>query len=191
MKRHIYLFRHGETNFNRSNRFTGRLNSRLTPEGIKQAKFISEKLRNKKFKIAFKTSLSRSSDSLKIVLKNHPECRTIITDDRMIERSYGDLEGKFHKTVIRKFGKRQFDIWHRSYSTPPPEGESIRMVEKRVLSFIRDLLVILKKKKVNVAISAHSNSMRPFRRYFENLSIRQMMELDIPFDKYFDYSIEC
>ena len=191
MKLHIYIFRHGETNFNRSKRFTGWVNSRLTPEGIKQAKLVAERLRKKPFQIAFKTSLSRSSNSLKIVLKYHPECRRVIVDDRMIERSYGNLERKYHKTVIKNFGKRQFDIWHRSYEVPPPGGESLLMVEKRVLSFVKDLLLLMEREKVDVAISAHNNSIRPFRRYFENLTIKQMMALENPYNKYFDYSIEC
>ena len=191
MKLHIYIFRHGETNFNRNRRFTGRVNSRLTPKGIEQSNLIAEKLRKKEFQIAFKTSLSRSSNSLKIVLKHHPECKRVLVDDRMIERSYGDLERKYHKTVIKKYGKRQFDIWHRSYDVPPPGGESIKMVEKRVLSFVKDLLTLMEKEKNNVVISAHNNSMRPFRRYFENLTIKQMMALENPYEKYFEYTIEC
>lgn len=191
MKLHIYLFRHGETNFNRNKRFTGTLNSRLTSKGIKQTNMVAEKLKEKKFQIAFKTSLTRSSNSLRIVLKYHPECKKVIVDDRLIERSYGDLERKYHKTIIKKFGKRQFDLWHRSYDVSPPGGESIKMVEKRVLSFVKDLLILMKKEKVNVVISAHNNSMRPFRRYFENLTINEMMALENPYDKYFDYKIKC
>ena len=191
MKLHIYIFRHGETYYNRSRRFTGWVNSRVTSEGIKQANLIAEKLRKRRFQLAFKTSLSRSSNSLKIVLRYHPECKRVIVDDRMIERSYGDLEKKYHKTIIKEYGKRQFDIWHRSYDVPPPGGESIRMVEKRVLSFIKDLVVLMERRKVSVVISAHGNSMRPFRRYFENLTIEQMMALENPYDKYFDYIVEC
>jgi 2,3-bisphosphoglycerate-dependent phosphoglycerate mutase len=191
MKLHIYLFRHGETNFNRSKRFTGLVNSRLTPKGIEQANLIAEKLKEKTFQIAFRTSLSRSSNSLKIVLKYHPECKKVIIDDRLIERSYGDLERKHHKTVIKKYGEKQFDLWHRSYDVPPPRGESIKMVEKRVLSFVKDLLTLMKREKVNVVISAHNNSMRPFRRYFENLTINEMMTLENPYDTYFEYTIEC
>jgi 2,3-bisphosphoglycerate-dependent phosphoglycerate mutase len=190
MEFHIYIFRHGETYYNRSKRFTGWVNSRLTSKGIKQSNMMAEKLRKKTFQIAFKTSLSRSSDTLKTVLKYHHECKKVIVDDRMIERSYGDLQRKFHKTVIQKYGKRQFDIWHRSYDVPPLGGESIKMVEKRVLSFINDLIVLIKKERVNVVISAHGNSMRPFRRYFENLTIKQMMKLENPYDKYFDYIVE-
>ena len=58
----------------------------------------------------------------------------------MIERSYGGLEGKSHKTIINEKGKKQFDIWHRSYNTSPPGGESIKMVEGRVNSFIKDII---------------------------------------------------
>lgn len=191
MKLHIYLFRHGETYFNRSKRFTGRINSRLNPKGLKQANLIAEKLKEKKFQMAFKTSLSRSSDSLEIVLRYHPECKSVIVDDRMIERSYGVFERSLHKTIIKKYGKKQFDRWHRSYRVPPPGGESIQMVEKRVLSFVKDLLILIKSEKINVAISAHNNSMRPFRRYFENLTIKQMMVLENPYEKYFDYAIKC
>jgi 2,3-bisphosphoglycerate-dependent phosphoglycerate mutase len=191
MKLHIYLFRHGETDFNRSKRFTGTVNSRLTSKGIDQANLIAEKLKEKTFQIAFKTSLSRSSNSLKIVLKYHPECKKVIIDDRLIERSYGNLERKYHKTIIKKYGEKEFDLWHRSYDVPPPGGESIKMVEKRVLSFVKDLLTLMKREKVNVVISAHNNSMRPFRRYFENLTINEMMALENPYDKYFDYTIKC
>jgi 2,3-bisphosphoglycerate-dependent phosphoglycerate mutase len=191
MKLHIYIFRHGETCYNKSKRFTGRVNSNLTPEGIEQANLIAEKLRKKAFQIAFKTSLSRSSNSLKIVLKHHPECKRVIVDDRIIERSYGDLERKYHKTVIKKYGKEQFDIWHRSYDVSPPGGESLKMVEKRVLSFINDLLALIEKEKTNVVISAHNNSMRPFRKYFENLTLKQMMALENPYDTYFDYIVQC
>jgi len=108
----------------------------------------------------------------------------------MIERSYGCLERKFHKTITAKYGRKQFDIWHRSYDVSPPGGESIEMVEKRVLSFIEDLTALMKRERVDVVVSAHGNSMRPFRRYFENLTIEQMMKLENPYDKYFDYVLE-
>jgi len=190
MKFHIYVFRHGETYYNRSKRFTGWVNSRLTPDGINQSKVLAEKLRDKMFRIAFKTSLSRSSDTLKIVLKYHPECKEVIVDDRMIERSYGDLERRYHKTIVKQYSEAQFDVWHRSYDVPPPGGESIQMVEKRVRSFIEELLILVGKEKTNVAISAHGNSMRPFRRYFEKLTVEEMMTLVNPYDQYFDYVVD-
>jgi len=219
MKLKIYLFRHAQTYFNRDKKFTGWKDSKLTPFGRKQAQIVSQKLKNKKFQIAFQTRLSRSKDTLKAVLKYHPECKKIITDDRMIERSYGKLQGKSHEQFIHYFGEHEYKMmlhWHkidllhgkereafihkygepelqivrRSYSHIPPKGESVQMVEKRVKSFIKDLLKLMKKNKVNVAISAHGNSMRPFRRYFEHLSIHEMMKLENPWDDYFEYTIE-
>lgn len=190
MEYKIYLFRHGQSKYNESKRFTGWLDINLTQRGISQAKTIAKKLKSKYIGIAFQTRLSRSKDTLKYILKYHPECKKIITDNRMIERSYGILEGKYHKTIIREYGKEKFNIWHRSYNNSPPKGESIKQVEKRVLSFIKDLINFIKKNKVNVAISAHGNSMRPFRRYFEKLSIKQMLQLENPYDDYFEYTIK-
>jgi 2,3-bisphosphoglycerate-dependent phosphoglycerate mutase len=190
MKFHIYLFRHGQTYFNKSQRFTGRVNSRLTPKGIEQSNVVAEQLKAKKFQVAFMTSLTRSCQTLRIVLKHHPECKRVMVDDRLIERSYGDLERKHHETIKKKYGEQQFDLWHRSYDVSPPNGESIKKVEERVLSFIDDLLTLIRTEKVNVAISLHNNSMRPFRRYFENLTIEQMLLLENPYERYFDYVVE-
>src|SRR3990167_3558194 len=146
-KLNVYLFRHGQTYYNRDHIFTGFKDSKLTPLGIKQAKKIAEKLKKKKIQVAFQTRLSRSKDTLKPVLKYHPECKKIITDDRMIERCYGKLQGMHHTAIIKKYGKKKFDLWHRSYNFPPPKGESIKMVEKRVLSFIKYLTKFMKKNK--------------------------------------------
>lgn len=190
VKLHMYLFRHGQTCYNRDHVFTGWKDSKLTKKGIADAKKIAQRLKHKKFQVAYQTRLSRSKDTLKPVLKLHPECKKIITDDRMIERSYGRLQGQHHAAIIAKYGKKQFDVWHRAYDVPPPGGESVKMVEKRVRSFIKDLLKMMKQKKVNVAISAHGNSMRPFRRYFEKRSIKQMMKLENPWDDYFEYVVK-
>ncbi|MFH0701320.1 MAG: histidine phosphatase family protein [Candidatus Woesearchaeota archaeon] len=218
MKLKIYLFRHAQTYYNRDHRFTGWKDSKLTPFGIKQAKIIAQKLKNKRFQLAFQTRLSRSKDTLKEVLKYHLDCKKIITDNRMIERSYGKLQGKSHhqyvhtmgehdykmllhwhkidhlhgkelKNFIEKHGETDLQIVRRSYSNVPPRGESVQMVEKRVNAFIKDLLKLMKNEKVNVAISAHGNSMRPFRKYFEHLTKEQMMKLENPWDDYFEYTV--
>lgn len=191
MKYHIYLFRHGQTYFNRAHRFTGWMDSKLTPKGVKDARIVAKKLKNKRIDAAFCSHLSRSKDTLREVLRYHPECRTIIVNDKIIERSYGSFQGLYHKTIIKKYGGDMFDKWHRAYNFPPPGGESVHMVEKRVMSFTKDLIRFMRREKVNVAISAHGNSMRPFRRYFERVSIDEMMRQEQPFDDYFEYVIEA
>lgn len=190
MKCSIYLFRHGQTHFNKKKRFTGWLNADWTAEGKQNAQMTAKKLKHKRIDVAFETSLKRSIRTLKEVLKYHPECFLKLKDDRMIERCYGGLQGHSHEAFIRENGKALFDKYHRAYNFPPPNGESVKMVEARVQSFVKDLLSFIKKYKVSVAISAHGNSMRPFRRYFEKASISQMMKWNMPYDTYFEYAIE-
>lgn len=190
MNRHIYLFRHGQTHFNRRKRFTGWLDADWTGTGRRNACVTARKLKHKHIDVAFSSSLVRSKHTLNEVLRYHPECKLVFRDDRMLERCYGELQGHSHEAFIRKFGQELFDKYHRAYDFPPPKGESVKMVEGRVKSFIKDLLAFVKKYKVNVAISAHGNSMRPFRRYFEKVSIKEMMKWVMPYDDYFEYVID-
>ncbi len=214
----IYLFRHGQTHYNKNKIFTGHKNSSLTHLGKKQAGIIAKKLKNKRIDIAFQTRLSRSKDTLNIVLRYHPECKKIIEDDRMIERSYGDLEGTKHEVFIKKMGKKEYDlisygdnienlepkerekveeflgkkeydVIHRGYDVAVPNGESFADVEKRVKEFIIYLKKFIKKEKVNVCISAHGNSIRLFRKIMENASKEQAIKWVIPYDKYFEYTL--
>jgi 2,3-bisphosphoglycerate-dependent phosphoglycerate mutase len=216
----IYLFRHGQTYYNKNKIFTGWKDSKLTPKGVKQARIIAKKLKNKKFQVAFYTRLSRSKDTLKEVLKYHPECKKLIKDDKMIERSYGNLQGMSHKKFIKLMGERklnlmkqgdaienldkesrkeiqellgrsEYDAVHRGYNIPPPKGESFAMVEKRVKEFIKELKKFMKKEKVNVAISAHGNSIRLFRKIMEKASKKETVKWIIPYEDYFEYTIEA
>ena len=190
VKLKIYLFRHGQTNYNKKKIFTGWKDSKLTSLGIKQAQVVGKKLKGKKFQVAFYTRLSRSKDTLKEVLKGHSECIRLIEDDRMIERSYGDLSGMTHKKYIEKVGQKKFDMIHRGYDTPPPNGESYAMVEKRVKEFIKYLKDFMGQEKVNVAISAHGNSIRLFRKIMEGVSKKEIAKWDIPYEDYFEYDVE-
>ncbi|MFZ5955274.1 MAG: phosphoglycerate mutase family protein [Nanoarchaeota archaeon] len=185
----IYLFRHGQTYYNKNKIFTGFKDSKLTPLGIKQAKVLAKKLKHKKFEVAIRTRLSRSKDTLNEVLKYHPECKRILEDNRMIERSYGNLEGKYHEKVIEKYSNDQFEKWHRDFYKRPPKGESFADVEKRVRKFIKNLIKLMKKENANVAISAHGNSIRLFRKIMEKASAKEACSWEIPYDKYFVYEI--
>src|SRR3989344_1601911 len=171
---YIYIFRHGQTYYNRDGIFTGWKDIKLTPLGIKQARKIGKKLKNKQINLAFQTKLSRSKDTLKKVLKYHLECKKIITDNR----------------VIKTNGKEEYNKIHRNFYAKPLQGESFSDVEKRVKPFIKDLIKMIKKQKVNVAISAHGNSIRLFRKIMENLSIEKTKKLIIPYDDYYVYKIK-
>ncbi len=191
MKYRIYIFRHGQTYFNKNKIFTGWKDSKLTRLGIKQARLIAKKLKNKKIDIAFQTPQSRTKQTLKEVLKYHPECKKIITDKRIIERKYGKLEGMSHKKITEKYGEKQFQKWHRGFNIKPPNGESFADVEKRVNRFISDLKKLIKKERVNVAVSASGNSIRLFRKIMEKKSKKEAIKWKIPWDKHFEYIIEA
>ncbi len=186
----VYIFRHGETTYNRDKKFTGFHNPPLTKLGIKQARTIARKLKNKQFQIAFYTRLKRSKQTLKEVLKHHPECKKLMEDDRMTERNYGLLNGKTHEEFIEKYGLEEYNKVHRGFYIRPRKGESFADVEKRVQSFIKDLKKLMKKKKCDVAISAHGNSIRLFRKIMEKSSIKKTCSWFIPYDKVFVYKIK-
>lgn len=185
----IYLFRHGQTEFNRDQKFTGWLDSPLTDLGREQAQTIANLLADKKINLAYQTRLSRSIETLKIVLKNHPECKQIFTDDRLIERSYGDLAGLTHQEVIDGLGVGKYEQWHRGFYDHPPGGESFADVETRVMEFLADLKKKYRDQKLGIAISAHGNSIRLFRKIMENASIADTCSWTIPYDQYFEYKI--
>ncbi|VVB78229.1 2,3-bisphosphoglycerate-dependent phosphoglycerate mutase [uncultured archaeon] len=191
VKYNIYLFRHGQTYFNKNKMFTGWKNSSLTPLGVRQAKALGIGLKGKKIDFAFDNSLGRSKQTLKEVLRYHPECKKVITDKRMIERSYGKLEGKHHDEIIKKYGEEQFNLWHRGFNNRPPGGESFADVEIRVKSFVSDLRKLVKSEKVNVAISASGNSIRLFRKIFEKKSGDEAVKWTIHYDTIFHYTIEA
>ena len=185
----IYLFRHGQTTYNRDKIHCGFKDAPLTLLGVKQAQKIAQLLKDVRLDIAYQSRLSRSKDTLAPVLESHPEIRKVITDDRMIERDYGDLSGQPHQKIISKFGQKQFDIWHRSYNTPPPNGESFADVEVRVKDFIKDLKKLYGDQNINIAISAHGNSIRLFRKIMEKASIKDTCSWSIPYDQVFTYKI--
>ncbi len=189
VKLKIYIFRHGQTFYNEEGIFTGWLNSRLTPLGVKQAKIMANKLKDKKIDVAFSTKLGRSRQTLKEVLKFHPECKQVIIDNRIIERNYGNLNGMSHKEFIKKYGEEKYKMVHRGYDVKPPKGESFKDVEKRVAPFVKDLKKLMKEKKVNVAISAHGNSIRLFRKIMEKATKEQAIKWVIPYDGYYEYTI--
>lgn len=185
----IYLFRHGQSEFNLTKTFTGWLDIKLTPLGVEQAKAFGLMLKDKTIDLAYTTRLSRAADTLKEVLVYHPECQKTIIDDRLIERSYGILSGHSHQETIAKYGQAQFDKWHRDWEDKATDGESFADVEVRVQSFITDLKAKYSGQNLGIAISAHGNSIRLFRKIMENASIEDTVSWTIPYDQYFQYEI--
>lgn len=186
--RKIFIITHCETCFNKRNIFTGRINSVLTARGHEHAAYMADLVKKEKIGLAYRSSLIRTKQTLEHILKFHPETEARV-DDRIIERDYGDLTGK-SKLKYQKEHPDLYPVYHRSYDTKPPNGESMKDVEKRVLPFITDVINEVKKNKINVLIVAHGNSIRPMIRYFENLTTDQMQKIENIRHKVFTYKIK-
>ena len=183
----LFVFRHAETTDNSNRIFSGWRDPDLTPKGLLQAKEIAQQLKKEKIDYAFTSHLLRAKRTLEIVLKPHSNA-TVFVDDRLIERCYGTLQGK-SKVKIAAEKPEWFAKVHRGYDFPPPEGESLKMVESRTLPFIVQLERWLRQNPGNVAISCHGNSMRPIRRVFEHLSLKQMLQLENPQNQAIRYAL--
>lgn len=183
----IFVFRHGQTEDNLAHIFSGFRQSDLTESGIEEAKQIGEKLKNEKVTKAYQSDLIRSQHTLQLVLDGYHHDVPIITDPRIKERDYGDLAG-LNKDEINQQNPEQYKLWHRSYDIPLPGGESIQMVEVRVMSFLNDILPNLKPGDV-VFISASANSIRPMRKYFEHLSNEEICAYEYTPAQIFEYQI--
>lgn len=182
----IFVFRHGQTAYNKDKIFTGWADSELTDEGVKECEEIREELKDVKPTKAYTSDLKRAQDTLYIVLGERKDI-PIVIDQRIKERDYGELTHKSKPEIEQKYPK-EYPIWHRSYDVPPPGGESIKDVEKRVVSFLDQMLPTLKKDDV-VFISAHGNSLRPIRRYFERMSEEDMCSFEHTRAKVYRYEI--
>jgi 2,3-bisphosphoglycerate-dependent phosphoglycerate mutase len=188
MKCSIFVFRHAQTTDNQNHIFSGWRDPDLTEKGIRQAQQVEEQLANQKITYAFTSHLKRAQHTMDIVLKSHGTT-PVFVDDRLIERCYGSLQGE-NKLEVEAKKPEWFAQVHRGYDFPPPNGESLRMVENRVLPFLSELKEWLRLHPGNVAISCHGNSMRPIRKVFEKLSLEEMLKLENPQDHAMTYTLE-
>jgi 2,3-bisphosphoglycerate-dependent phosphoglycerate mutase len=183
----LFIFRHGQTYDNLEHDFSGIHDTKLTPAGINEAKEIGEKLKNIAVTLAYQSDQIRSQETLNLVLGNYHPNTKVVTDPRIRERDYGDLTG-LNKDELAKIDPVDFELWHRSYDTPPPHGESIQDVEKRVLEFLHTEMPKWKSDDF-IFISAHGNSIRPMRRFFENMTIQEMCSYENIPGKIYEYTI--
>jgi len=184
----IYIFRHTESFDNKNRIFSGRRNPKLTPLGIKQAEKLARMLKGKQIDFGFTSSLNRCIETLKIALKNHTKVKIKITKD-LLERDYGILTGQSKLDWMKK--NEELTIkYRRAWDFPPPKGESLKMVKKRVFPFCDKVVKLASKKRTGIAISATGNTVKLMRMYFEKLPIIKVLTLESPFGDYASYLVK-
>ncbi len=182
MERLLVLVRHGQSEWNLKNLFTGWKDPGLTDQGVAEAHKAGEQLRDLKlnFDLAFTSVLSRAQKTLGIILEELDQTGLeTFKDQALNERDYGDLTGMNKDEAREEFGEEQVHVWRRSYDIPPPGGESLKMTAERVLPYYKAEILprVLSGKRTIVA--AHGNSLRSLIMELEGLSPEEILKREL------------
>jgi len=182
MDRLLVLVRHGESEWNKKNLFTGWRDVELSERGIIEARAAGQRLKAEKFSfgIAFTSALKRAQNTLDLMLDElGQESLPIERDQALNERDYGDLAGLNKDDARAKWGEEQVHIWRRSYSTQPPGGESLRDTGARVWPYYFHHIQPHVMRGEGVLISAHGNSLRAMIMVLEGLSGEEIVKREV------------
>ena len=177
----VVLIRHGESQWNLENRFTGWVDVPLSSRGEQEAREAGEKLRAFRFDHAFTSVLTRAIRTLEIVLDVIGQSGLPVEQHQALnERMYGELQGLNKAETAKQYGEDQVKLWRRSYDVRPPGGESLRDTADRVLPYYREHVWPCLAKGETLLIVAHGNSLRALVMHLDQLSREAVLELNIP-----------
>ena len=189
----LVLVRHGQSEWNAKNLFTGWKNPGLTSDGKKEAinAGLLIKERNIQFSMMFTSALKRAQITGQIVLDaiEQPDIE-VIKDEALNERDYGDLSGLNKDDARKEWGEEQVHIWRRSFDVPPPGGESLKDTAERVLPFFNSSILPKIIEGKNILVAAHGNSLRSLVMQLDDLSKEEVIALEIPTGAPIIYSFE-
>ena len=178
----LTLVRHGQSDWNNKNLFTGWENPGLTKKGVVEAHNTGNLLKeeNKNYSYLFTSILDRAINTADIILEELGiDQINIIRDQALNERDYGELTGLNKDAARKKWGEDQVHIWRRSFDIPPPGGESLKDTAERVIPYFRDKILPLLIEDNNILISAHGNSLRALVMHIEGLSSEEILTREI------------
>ena len=182
MERALVLVRHGQSEWNLKNLFTGWENPNLTDKGIAEASNAGKKLKSKNlhFNRAYTSVLTRAQKTLELILNeiNQQEI-PIVADAALNERDYGDLTGLNKDEARKKWGEEQVHIWRRSYNIAPPGGESLRDTLARVLPYYIKNIQPKILRGENIIIAAHGNSLRALIMAIEGIEPEEILKFEL------------
>ena len=178
----LILIRHGQSEWNALNQFTGWKDPDLTAKGIEEARNAGMIINNLNinFDLVFTSALKRAQNTAEIILKEINQPLSTIKNQALNERNYGDLAGLNKDDARKRWGDEQVHIWRRSYDIPPPGGESLKDTGERVLPFFMKEIHPYVCKGKNVLVAAHGNSLRSLIKFLDNISDEDIVKLEIP-----------
>ncbi|MGH6681578.1 MAG: 2,3-bisphosphoglycerate-dependent phosphoglycerate mutase [Bradyrhizobium sp.] len=178
----LVLVRHGQSEWNLKNLFTGWRDVDLSPQGVKEAREAGCKLKAQglRFDVAYTSVLVRAQRTLDLMLEEMGQTGISVTKDQALnERDYGDLSGLNKDDARKKWGEEQVHIWRRSYDVSPPGGESLRETAARVLPYYVQEILPAVLRGQRVLVSAHGNSLRALVMVLDRLSPQQIVKREI------------
>ena len=182
MKSNLVLVRHGQSEWNKENLFTGWKDPNLTEKGIEEASKAGKELKanEMKFDVMFTSDLIRAQETGRIILEEMDQTDiTVIKDICLNERNYGDLAGLNKDDARKKWGDEQVQIWRRSFDVPPPGGESLKDTAERVLPYFEANIRTKVVGGLNILVAAHGNSLRALVMELEQISPEEIVRLEI------------
>jgi len=176
----LVLVRHGESQWNLENKFTGWVDVELSDKGREEAKRAGERLKGFKFDKAYTSTLKRAQHTLDSILKVTGQENIPIEKDKALnERMYGDLQGLNKAETAKKYGDEQVHIWRRSYDIAPPNGESLKDTAARTLPYFESKVMADIKAGKNIIVAAHGNSLRSIVMLLDKLTKEQVLALNL------------
>jgi 2,3-bisphosphoglycerate-dependent phosphoglycerate mutase len=182
-KRNLILVRHGQSEWNAKNLFTGWKDPGLTELGLKEASNAAELIKTQDiaFDLMFTSELSRAQKTGAIILEEIDQSQVpTIKNKALNERDYGSLAGLNKDDAREKWGEEQVHIWRRSFDIPPPEGESLKDTAERVLPYFKAEIMPKIKDGLNILIAAHGNSLRALIMELDSIPSNEIVKLEIP-----------
>ena len=182
-KRHLILVRHGQSEWNAKNLFTGWKDPGLTDEGMEEALVAGSTIKSENilFDEMFTSKLVRAQITGKIILETINQSDISINQNIALnERNYGSLAGLNKDDARKKWGEEQVHIWRRSFDIPPPDGESLKNTSERVLPYFNREILPKVVNGSNILIAAHGNSLRSLIMQLDDISEVDIVNLEIP-----------
>ena len=177
----LVLVRHGQSQWNLENRFTGWVDVPLSAQGEEEAARAGGMLATYHFDLAFTSALQRAQNTLRIMLRvMGNEELPIIANEALNERMYGMLQGLNKAETAERYGDEQVLIWRRSYDVAPPDGESLKDTAARVIPYVKQEIFPLLRAGKNVLVAAHGNSLRALVMQLEGMSPAEILQFEIP-----------
>ena len=178
----LVLVRHGQSEWNEQNLFTGWRDPDLTAQGVDEARRAGDALKAQgmTFDLGFTSLLQRAQKTCALLLAHLGQTDLPVTRHKELnERDYGDLSGLNKDDAREKWGEEQVHIWRRSFDIPPPGGESLKDTAERVLPFFNSEIMPLIKQEKDILIAAHGNSLRALVMQLDGLSAEQIIAVNI------------